>query len=223
MKSDASARPEFVQAHVRRLEALRRHNAVVRQEDRSWRILHDYLDRATSYERTMADKRPADITRHSNSRLSQMKTAMGATWLNEHLRDFDDESEARGFGSEVETARAVRRNFLMKQGFIEKEQRRLTQSTLDALQARDLKDAADTLAVELGKDYKPAPTKGRIEGIYVRDIERPSGRFALIERARDFSMVPWRDVLERNRGKVVSGLIRPDGVSWHLTKGRGIS
>ena len=224
MEADPSAKPEFVEAHVRRLEALRRNGAhVSRQEDGVWRVPQDYLDRAAEYERRMALMRPVSVERHSHLRLSQMKTAIGATWLDEHLRDFDDDVHARGFGAEVETARSVRRNFLMKQGVIAKDQHRLTQDNLDALKSRDLEDAGAMVTKSLQKDYRPAPDKGRVEGIYREAIDRPSGRFAVIERAKDFTLVPWRDVMERNRGKAVSGLVRADGVSWRLTKGRGIS
>ena len=152
-----------------------------------------------------------------------MQTAMGSTWLDEHLRDFDDNLDARGFGAEVETAREMRRSYLVKQGIIEKSQHRLRQADLETLKARDLDDAGAFLSEKMGKAYAGAPQKGRVEGIYRESIDRASGRFAVIERAKDFSLVPWRDVLERNRGKSVSGLVRPDGVSWRLTKGRGIS
>ena len=49
-----------------------------------------------------------------------------------------------------------------------------------------------------------------------------SGRFALIERARDFTLVPWRDDLERHVGKPLSGIMR-DGRSINRTIGRGRS
>ena len=111
----------------------------------------------------------------------------------------------------------------MKQGVIAKDQHRLTQDNLDALKSRDIEDAGAMVAKSLQKDYRPAPDKGRVEGIYREAIDRPSGRFAVIERAKDFTLVPWRDVLERNRGKSVSGLVRPDVLSWRLTKGRGIT
>ncbi|PHR58594.1 MAG: hypothetical protein COA43_10055 [Robiginitomaculum sp.] len=59
--------------------------------------------------------------------------------------------------------------------------------------------------------------------MYSKYIDRPSGKYAIIERAKDFTLVPWRDVLERNRGKAVSGIIRNGNVSWTLGKGRGVS
>ena len=111
----------------------------------------------------------------------------------------------------------------MKQRIIDKAQHRLRQADLDTLKARDLDDAGAFLSEKMGKAYTVAPAKGRIEGICRKSIDYASGRFAVIERAKDFSLVLWRDVLERNRGKAVSGLIPSDGVFWCLTKGRSIA
>jgi hypothetical protein len=53
-----------------------------------------------------------------------------------------------------------------------------------------------------------------------RSVEMASGRHALIERSRDFMLVPWRPVLERQVGKSVSGVLRGDGINWTLGRGR---
>jgi hypothetical protein len=222
MAHDKSARPEFVAAHIRRLEALRRAGHATRASDGSWRVPEDYLDRAGDYEKAAALRRPVEIRVHSSLRLAQMKSAMGATWLDEHLRDFDDAGAVHGFAGEVETARVARRQFLMQQGLINREHGRLPQSVLDRLEAHDLKDAGDALAETLGKPYAPAPAAGRVNGVYTQAVERPSGRYAVIERTRDFTLVPWREVMDRNLGKSVSDLIREGGISWTLTRGRGI-
>jgi uncharacterized protein DUF3363 len=49
-----------------------------------------------------------------------------------------------------------------------------------------------------------------------------SGRFALIERAHDFVLVPWRPMLERARGQAVSGSVGGEGISWSIGIKRGI-
>jgi Protein of unknown function (DUF3363) len=49
-----------------------------------------------------------------------------------------------------------------------------------------------------------------------------SGRFALIERARDFSLVPWRPVLERAKGQAVAGVVGGEGISWSIGQQRGL-
>jgi hypothetical protein len=56
--------------------------------------------------------------------------------------------------------------------------------------------------------------------VYRLRIDLVSGRFAMIERSRDFTLVPWRQVLERQVGKSVSGLVPSDGTSWSIGRGR---
>ena len=47
-----------------------------------------------------------------------------------------------------------------------------------------------------------------------------SGRFALVEKSREFTLVPWRPVLERQLGKQAGGIMRTDGISWRIGRGR---
>lgn len=223
MDADKSARPEFAQAHVRRLEALRRAGHATRLSYGTWRIPSNYLDRVVDYERAQATRRPPDISRQSKLTLRQMKTAFGATWLDEHMRSLSEANTIHGFGNEVDAAMTARRNFLTKQGFIQKDQMKLTDNDLAALRARDLFDAGGELSTQLGKAYRPMPGSGRLSGIYSHAIDRPSGRFAVIEKSREFSLVPWRDVMDRNLGKSISGIVRGNQISWALTKGRTIS
>ena len=110
----------------------------------------------------------------------------------------------------------------MQQGILENENTALTQSHLDTLEKRDLTEAAKKLSAQLGKPYLESTRQGRIAGHYCAAITRPSGKYAIIERAKDFTLVPWRDALERNRGKAVSGIMRGNTISWTLNKGREI-
>ena len=225
MEHDKSARPEFVAAHVRRLEALRRAGHATRLSDGSWSIPSDYLARAGEYERAAALSRPVAITRLSTMSLKQLETAIGATWLDRELLDETVKGNLglRGFGAEIEQAKLQRRNFLLKSGIFKSKNERPSRSHLAELERRDLADAGRELSREYGKPYAAAPADGRIKGIYDTSIERPSGKYAVIERAKDFTLVPWRDVLERQKGKAVSGLIRGETISWSFGRGRGVT
>ena len=223
METDTSARPEFVEAHVRRLEALRRAGHATRLSDGLWQIPPDYLARVTDYERARAVHLPPDITVKSRLTLGQMKTAHGVTWLDEHMRDFTGNETAQGFAREVETARAARHRFLVEQGYIRYGQTRLTDKDIATLLARDLSDAGDEVAAKLGKPYRAAQRSGRIKGVYRSTIDRPSGKFAVIENSKEFSLVPWRDVMDRNLGRSISGIVRGNQISWTLSKGRSVS
>lgn len=66
----------------------------------------------------------------------------------------------------------------------------------------------------------------RVEGIYRRAVQVGDGKYALIEKSHDFTLVPWRPVLERAIGEPVSGIMRETGrISWTIgrTRGLGIS
>ena len=52
-----------------------------------------------------------------------------------------------------------------------------------------------------------------------------SGKFAVIKRDENFTLVPWRAILERFLGREVVGVVRGTGVSWQfgLQRDRGLS
>jgi Protein of unknown function (DUF3363) len=76
------------------------------------------------------------------------------------------------------------------------------------------------LSDELGLPYVEMKSGQRIEGIYRRAVDLTSGRVTVIERSREFTLVPWRPVLERNLGKQVSGVVRGENISWELGRRR---
>lgn len=52
-----------------------------------------------------------------------------------------------------------------------------------------------------------------------------SGKFAIIDNDRRFTLVPWRAILERHRGREVVDIVRAVGVSWQfaIQRDRGLS
>ena len=60
----------------------------------------------------------------------------------------------------------------------------------------------------------------RIEGILRRQVETLGGKLALVEKSREFTLVLWRPGTERAIGRPVSGIVRGDGVSWSLGRGK---
>jgi hypothetical protein len=87
---------------------------------------------------------------------------------------------------------------------------------LALLRRRELARTGAQLSGELGLRYVEMDGYERIESIYRRRLELASGRFALIEKSREFTLVPWRPVLERNLGREVSDIARGDAISWTL-------
>ena len=68
--------------------------------------------------------------------------------------------------------------------------------------------------------YAPPRIGERVEGVIARRIDLESGPYALVEKSREFTLVPWRDVLERNIGKAASGIMRESGINWRFGRER---
>ena len=223
--ADPRASGEFVRAHVRRLEAMRRAGFAERFADGSWAIPEDFLDKACAYEERNRMRQPARLVLMSNFSLDQMGETEGATWLDRQLvAEQSEPLRARGFGREAEDAIERRRRWLMQQGLAKERDGRTVyqRNLLTELRRREVSSAADRLSKELGKPFE-APLDGeRIEGVYRRPLRLASGKFAIIEKSKEFTLVPWRAALERQRGKIVGGIVRGSSVSFDFIKKRGI-
>jgi len=215
---DPRSSPEFIATHVRRLEALRRAGHVERTADADWKIPPDYLDRARAYERVQARFRSAQLLVRSELGLREQETALGVTWLDEAP---PPSGVPLGFGREVAEARVKRRAFLAGIGMEVGVDAGLSAAQRTELLKRDLAQAGRTLSEGIGKPYTPAPERGHVDGTYREPVSRVSGKFAVIERQRDFTIVPWRQVLEQRRGMAVSGVVRGGRISWTLGRGIG--
>jgi hypothetical protein len=81
---------------------------------------------------------------------------------------------------------------------------------------------AARLGKELGLDFNGEPVPGeRISGIVRRRINLNSGSFAVVENSREFTLVPWRPVLERQLGREIAGIVRSSGsISWTFGRQR---
>lgn len=74
------------------------------------------------------------------------------------------------------------------------------------------------IAGETGLRFAEIKAGDRLTGTCRRTLTLNSGRFALIERAQEFSLVPWRPVLERAKGQSVTG----EKISWSIGQKRGL-
>lgn len=224
LRHDPSARQGFAETHVRRLEAMRRARMdVARDPDGTWRISVDHLGEAERFERRQLRDRPVEIEILSSEPVERLAGIEGATWLDRELAAPSDiHARDAGFGREVRVAMDARRQWLVEQDLAEDTGQgiRLRQNALAVLQRRELLKVAAGLSEELGKDFVEAKPGDRIEGRVVRRIDMASGRFALIEKSREFTLVPWRQVLEKQIGKQASGLMRESGISWTFGRGR---
>ena len=225
LRFDPGASEVFAETLVRRLEAMRRVlRSVEREADGRWVIAPDHLERAAAFEARLVADRPVTIELLSNLPLDRLKTIDAATWLDRELTATNPLSLRNGgFGSEVRAAQSARQVWLVKQELADTVDGRLRYrpDMLATLQRRELLTVAKRISDELGKSLKEARPGERVEGILRRRIDFASGRFALIEKSREFTLVPWREVLQRHLGNAIGGTLRRGGVNWDIGRGKG--
>ncbi|TGX55830.1 DUF3363 domain-containing protein [Sphingomonas gei] len=222
---DPSATQAFAEAHVRRLEAMRRLSGnVTREPSGQWSIAADHLERAAAHEAKLLRNGPVAIEIVSAKPLSQLVGADAATWLDRNLVAADPVvPRETGFGADLRDAQDRRRQWLIAQGLAEEARSGTTYRSdlIATLQRRELLRVAGQLSEELALPFAEAGPGARIEGVVRRRVDLVSGRFALVEKSREFTLVPWRPMLERQIGKPVSGIMRGDGTNWSIGRGRG--
>lgn len=224
LRHDPQASEAFAATHVRRLEAMRRAGASVeRHDDGGWAISESHIAEADAFEQRDLRRRPVTIQLLSRSPVTELANADASTWLDRELSDGNPTAVRDvGFGREARAAMAARRQWLIEQnlGVVEAGVLRLRADALTRLSQREIERAGEQLARELGKAYSPARPGDRIEGVLARRVDLESGSQALVERSKDLTLVPWRDVLERRVGKTAAGIMRPDGINWRFDRGR---
>lgn len=224
LRHDPAAQQAFAETHVRRLEAMRKTmRSVEREPDGAWTISLDHLAKVEAFEKRLLRSRPVEVEILSAQPIEKLPAIDAATWLDRELvSDAPTQMRDAGFGREVRAAQLLRRQWLIAEQLAYEHGGQITcrRGMLAALQRRELMRIAGQLSEELGKPFKEAKSGERIEGRLVRSVEMANGRHALVERSRDFTLVPWRPVLDRQIGKPVSGIVRDGGINWTLGRQR---
>jgi type IV secretory pathway VirD2 relaxase len=222
---DPAASEAFVASHTRRLEAMRREGMVERLPDGRWKVGEDYLDRALRYEALQRSRSPVQTAVLSWQKLEDLPQAIGATWLDRQLLAKTPEALGpTGMGAAVETALRARRQWLIERGLAREQegQVRFARDLLKMLETRELAQVAADISARTGLRHLEVKEGENLSGIYRRALTLNSGRYALIERSHDFALVPWRAVLERARGQMVTGSVGGEGISWSIGIKRGL-
>jgi Protein of unknown function (DUF3363) len=209
----------FVEAHVRRLEALRRARIVERITEGVWKVPKDLPERGRRFDAEREDGALVELRSHLG--VKQQVRALGATWLDRQLLSGADALAVQGFGAQVREALRAREVFLVEHGLAERQGQRvvLARNLLVTLRLRELQRTATVIASETGLTYRSASNGERVSGVYRRSLNLVSGRFAMLDDGVGFSLVPWRAVIENRLGRSLSGTIRGHSVSWDFSRG----
>jgi len=214
----------FVDAHVRRLEALRRGGVVERIDADQWRIPQDFEARAAAHDAGHGGQ--LNIRVLSTFDLEKQITADGATWLDRRLvgRGPSDIAPA-GFGQEVSQAMDRRRERLIEQGDAALQQNGrilYRRDLLSTLEAREVARAGAELAATKPMPFRAAGDGETVSGTFTGTVQLTSGKFATVEKSHEFTLVPWRPVIDRQLGKEVTGIVQGGSVTWQLGRARGL-
>lgn len=214
---------EVVNAHVRRLEALRRAGLVERIAEGVWRVPADLPEQGRQYDRQRLGGVSVELRSHLP--IERQTRVIGATWLDLQLIGGTSRIADNGFGGEVREALRQRSDFLIEQGLGERRGQRviLARNLLATLRGRDIDSAAKTIATETGLAHRPTTDGERVTGIYRRNVQLASGCFAVLDDGMGFSLVPWKPVIEHRIGQTMTAMIRGSGVSWEFGRQRGSS
>ena len=60
------------------------------------------------------------------------------------------------------------------------------------------------------------------QGVFKQTVQLSSGKFALVENAHEFTLVPWRPVIENRLGCEVMGVVQHGSVSWQFGRKLGL-
>jgi len=213
---------EVVAAHVRRLEALRRAGIVERVADGLWKVPDDLAERGRQYDA----QRLGDVAVQLKSHLAIERQArvIGATWLDQQLIGGGRGMGDLGFGGDAKQALQQRIDFLEEQGLAQRRGQRviLARNLLGTLRNREIAQAAEGIAIATGLEHRPIADGQRVVGIYRRSLMLVSGRYALLDHGKEFSLVPWRPVIEQRLGQQIAATVHGNGVAWDFRKQRGL-
>lgn len=214
----------YVDAHVRRLEALRRAGIVERIDAHQWRIPEDFESRAAAYD--AGRNRQASVRILSAFDLEQQIGADGATWLDRRLISGEASDLApAGFGSQVRKAIDQRREHHIERGDATRQQNGRVfyrRNLLATLREREVDRVGTEIAGNRGLPFRAASDGETVSGKFTGTVQLSSGKFAIVEKSHEFTLVPWRPVIDRQLGREVMGVMQGGSVSWQLGRQRGL-
>jgi type IV secretory pathway VirD2 relaxase len=211
-----------VEAHERRLEALRRAGIVERIEAGMWRVPADLAQRGLEYD--IRRQGSVDLKILSTLPIDRQIRAIGATWLDQHLTGEGPDLAGHAFGADARRAMRQRLAFLLKEGLAERQDNQLTlkDNLLATLRDRELAAVGKSIAADTHLTYRETWDGESIRGVYRRSMELASGRFAVLDDGIGFSLVPWRPVMEEHLGRELRGIAVGTTISWDFSRSRGL-
>jgi type IV secretory pathway VirD2 relaxase len=214
----------YVESHVRRLEALRRAGIVERIDADHWRLPADFETRGADYDAQRRGRMTLRVL--SNLDLESQIDANGATWLDRELASPNRTGLTHaGFGAETEAAKQRRREALVAKGHAWRAQNggiRAPKDLIARLERGEIERVGKSMAADKLTPFRMKGEGERVSGVFTGTTNLVSGKYAIIENAYEFTLVPWRPVMDDRLGRQISGVVRDSDISWDFTRTRAI-
>lgn len=209
---------------VRRLEALRRAGIVEPIDTDQWRTPEDFENRAAAY--NAGRNRQASVRILSTVNLESQIGSGGATWLDRRLVTPDASDLAPAFvGQQVRDAMDQRREHHIEQGDATRARDGgifYRRNLLATLREREVAHVCAEMAEAKGIPFRAATDGERVSGKLTDTVQLTSSKFAIIEQSHEFTLVPWRPVIDRQLGREVMGVVQGGSVSWQIARPRDL-
>lgn len=157
----------------------------------------------TSNRQQVTRQPTAHLFIESHVPFQNLSTAEGATWLDRKLLSKPGHGiRNKGFGAEAIRTLRLRQQWLIKEEFLVEKNGQLVarRNMLQKLQQREVKHVAGRLQKELGLTYQPTSTGETLKGKVIKSLKLASGRFAVVQKAKEFSLVPWQRIVRSPKG-----------------------
>src|SRR5690606_21110320 len=92
---------------------------------------------------------------------------------------------------------------------------------LATLGGREIARTGADMATAKALPFRAAADGETVSGKFTGTVQLSSGKFAIVEKSHEFTLVPWRPVIDRQLGREVTGVVQGGSVSWQLGRRRG--
>ena len=178
-------------------------------------------------EQEMGNRQQSRLRILSYLNLEKLVATEGTTWLDRELASKSPVHIAnQGFGRDVKSALRNRLQWLTERGMVEPTPDggvRPAPAAMKALTRNELNHAVAKLSAANGLHAAQLMDGDRFEGVYTRPISLATGKYAVFENSKEFTLVPWRPSFEDIRGKNLTGKVTGSTIAWELAgRNRGL-
>jgi dihydropteroate synthase type 1 len=91
---------------------------------------------------------------------------------------------------------------------------------LATLHEREVACVGAEMAANKTMLFRAARDGETVSGKFTGIIQLSSGKFTIIEKSHEFTLVPWRLVIDRQLGRELTDVAQGGAVSWQLVRTR---